>query len=523
MFTFEHKIERPMKTDQVWNYYSDVSLWAKWDPVVKSVEFDGPFEEGQSGVKQLRNGQPLPFTIERLEPGRQMVLASQRGPMNIRQTYSVSEHEMCWSVVIEGGTELQRNKMGEKITSHMPETMNRMLLMISPVMKNRKEALELFFDAWIPVQCTEEVPLMEAAGRVTACDLVSKVELPVCRVSAMDGIAVKSKNFEQELPDTSVWREGVDYVRADTGDDFPDDFDAVIMIEHVKLKENGAVELKYPLPMPVKPGSMTRPAGSTIKKGDLILKQGSRIRPTDLAALAMGDYALVPVVKKPVVAMIPTGSELIAPGRGPKRGENIDTNSFMVTAQLKELGADVITFPIIRDEREELAAVLEKALMQADLVVINGGSSKGSEDFNVHLLEEKGQVICHEVAAVPGRPVTLALVGHKPVVNVPGPTLAAYFVTDWCLRAMISRWLGVSGQRRRITGVLAEPLEKGGPVQILHRMNVVYEADGTALIYPIPMRGKNAAAQMTSNAQYVTELFEEPHEKGELLEVELLD
>lgn len=95
MFTFEHKIERPMKTDQVWNYYSDVSLWAKWDPVVKSVEFDGPFEEGQSGVKQLRNGQPLPFTIERLEPGRQMVLASQRGPMNIRQTYSVSEHEMC--------------------------------------------------------------------------------------------------------------------------------------------------------------------------------------------------------------------------------------------------------------------------------------------------------------------------------------------------------------------------------------------------------------------------------------------
>lgn len=286
------------------------------------------------------------------------------------------------------------------------------------------------------------------------------------------------------------------------------------MIEHVKLKENGAVELKYPLPMPVKPGSMTRPAGSTIKKGDLILKQGSRIRPTDLAALAMGDYALVPVVKKPVVAMIPTGSELIAPGRGPKRGENIDTNSFMVTAQLKELGADVITFPIIRDEREELAAVLEKALMQADLVVINGGSSKGSEDFNVHLLEEKGQVICHEVAAVPGRPVTLALVGHKPVVNVPGPTLAAYFVTDWCLRAMISRWLGVSGQRRRITGVLAEPLEKGGPVQILHRMNVVYEADGTALIYPIPMRGKNAAAADDLQCPVCDRAFEEHQRKG---------
>lgn len=390
-------------------------------------------------------------------------------------------------------------------------------------MKNRQEALEMLFQAWTPQPCTEEVPLMEAAGRVTACELVSKAELPVCRVSGMDGIAVKSKDFETAVPDTSCWRAGIDYVRADTGDDFPDEFDAVIMIEHVKLLENGSVELKLPLPMPVKPGSMTRPAGSTIKKGDLILKQGSRIRPTDLAALAMGDYAFVPVVKKPVVAMIPTGSELIVPGQGPKRGENIDTNSAMVTAQLKELGADVILFPIIRDERKELSQALEKALEQADLVVINGGSSKGSEDFNVHLLEERGKVICHEVAAVPGRPVTLALMDGKLVINVPGPTLAAYFVVDWCLGAVIDRWLGVTRKRHTVTGVLAEPLEKGGPVQILHRMNVVCEPDGTALIYPIPMRGKNAAMQMTSNAQYVTALFEEPHEKGELLEVELLD
>lgn len=391
-------------------------------------------------------------------------------------------------------------------------------------MKSRKEALELFFNAWSPERQEEEVPLEEAVGRVLARDVNSKVTLPVHRVSAMDGIAVKSKDFEQGIPDTSSWKPGIDYERADTGDDFPDCFDAVIMIEKVIIKEDGSVELKLPLPAPVKPGAMTRPAGSTIREGDPILKAGAVIRPTDLAALAMGNYALVPVVKQPVAAFIPTGSELVAPGRPVQRGENIDTNSYLVPAQLKAMGAQVISFPIIRDEKAKLEEVLSAALELADLVVINGGSSKGGEDFNVHLLKEKGTVICHEVAAVPGRPVSLALAGGKPVINVPGPTLAAYFVSDWCLRAIVNRWLGVSERRRRTAvGTLMEPLPKGGPVQILHRMNVTDGPNGEVQIYPIPMRGGNGAAQMASNAQYVTEQFEGAHEAGELLEVELLD
>lgn len=524
MFTYEHHLDRPMETEKVWKCYSDVTLWTKWDPVVKSVEFKGPFQAGQSGIKQLRNGQPLPFTIAELEEGKRMVLASERGSMKIRQEYGVSENQMVWKVSIEGGTDVQRNKMGEKITSHIPQTMNRLCLMVHPVMKSRKEALELFFDAWTPAREEEEVPLSEAVGRVLAKDLASKVTLPVYRVSGMDGIAVKSKDFEQGTPDTSGWKPGVDYERADTGDDFPDDFDAVIMIEKVTLKEDGTVELKTPLPGPVKPGAMTRPAGSTIQEGDLVLKKGSVIRPTDLAAAAMGNYASVPVVKRPVAALIPTGSELVSPGGEVKRGENIDTNSYMVTAQLKAMGADVITFPIIRDEKEKLEQALNEALKQADLVVINGGSSKGGEDFNVHLLKEKGTVICHEVAAVPGRPISLALIEGKPVINIPGPTLAAYFATDWCLRAIVDRFLGTAGRRRqKVTGMLMEPLEQGGPVQILHRMNVEFDSEGNAEIYPIPMRGSSGAAQMASNAQYVTELFEGAHEKGEMLTVELVD
>lgn len=523
MFTYEHHMDRPMDTERVWNCYSDVTLWTKWDPIVKSVEWEGPFEAGRSGVKQLRNGQPLPFTIAELEEGKYMVLTSERGPMKIRQEYHISENQMVWKVFIEGGTDNQRNRMGEKITSHIPETMNRLCLMVHPVMKNREEALQMFFEAWTPVRETEEVPLSEAVGRVLAEDLTSKVTLPLCRVSGMDGIAVKSKAFEQGIPDTADWKPGLDYERADTGDDFSDDFDAVIMIEKVELREDGGVELKPPFPGPIVSGAMTRPAGSIIKEGDPVLRKGSVIRPTDLAALAMGNYAAVPVVKRPTAALIPTGSELVAPGSKVKRGENIDTNSYMVTAQLKAMGADVVLFPIIRDEKEKLEEVLAQALEQADLVVINGGSSKGGEDFNVHLLKEKGTVICHEVAAVPGRPISLALIGGKPVINIPGPTLAAYFATDWCLGAIVSRWLGTAGPgRQKVTGTLMEPLEQGGPVQILHRINVEFDSEGNAKLYPIPMRGSSQAAQMASNAQYVTELFEEAHERGETLTVELI-
>lgn len=391
-------------------------------------------------------------------------------------------------------------------------------------MITKQEALEQFFQAWTPSPLIEEVSLKDAAGRVLAQDLYSRVTLPMYRVSAMDGIAVKSKAFEDGDPDTSSWKPGVDYERADTGDDFPDCYDAIIMIEKVKLMEDGSVKLELPLPFPVKPGTMTRPAGSMIREGDLLLKQGSWIRPTDLAALAVGNYPAVPVVKKPVVALIPTGSELIPPGERVKRGDNIDTNSAMVSAQLEAMGAETIVFPIVRDEKEKLKEALDQALKQADLVIINGGSSKGGEDFNVHLLKEQGRVICHQVAAVPGRPVSLALIQDKPVINVPGPTLAAYFVTDWCLGALVSRWLGsVRKERRKITGVLAAPMDKGGPVQILHRLNVVEREDGTAEIYPIPMRQSSTAALLSSDAQYVTGLFEPAHQAGEMLEVELVE
>lgn len=184
--------------------------------------------------------------------------------------------------------------MGEKIMDGFP---------------SREEALADFFAAWEPARSVEYVALDDAVGRVLACDLASTNTLPVVRASSFDGIAVKSAAFANGMPDTSSWKPGVDYVRADTGDDFPDAFDAVVMIEKAVVREDGSVT--FDDDVTVEPGSGVRPAGSTLRAGEPLMSAGSIIRPTDLAALAMGGTTMVPVRVKPRVAFIPTGSELV--------------------------------------------------------------------------------------------------------------------------------------------------------------------------------------------------------------------
>ena len=248
--------------------------------------------------------------------------------------------------------------MGEKIMHGFP---------------SREEALADFFAAWEPpAEATELVSLDEAVGRVTARDLMSANTLPVVRASACDGIAVRSAAFADGRPDTSAWELGRDYVRADTGDDFPDAYDAVIMIEKAAIQPDGSVVLDDDVQ--VGPGTNVRQAGDTIRAGAPLMKAGLPIRPTDLAALAMGGITLVPVRRKPRIAFIPTGSELVPAGIAPRRGQNVDTNSLMVKHMLIEYGAEPLIFPIVHDDEAALERAFAEALAVADRIgVMNKG------------------------------------------------------------------------------------------------------------------------------------------------------
>ncbi|MDR1184851.1 MAG: hypothetical protein LBK67_08650, partial [Coriobacteriales bacterium] len=309
----------------------------------------------------------------------------------------------------------------------------------------RQQVLEMIFAKWLPTKKTESVPLAKAGGRILARNYQALYNQPVVRASAMDGIAVKSSAFVNDIkPDTSKWRLGKEYVRADTGDDFPDDYDAVVPIEKVELLENGGFKLNLTicprahggaagLPPGVKvsdkncdegctgrhgcgkkpefappAGFNVRPAGSSIPQGEPLVQVGTCLTPLDLAALAVGGILEVEVYVRPKVAFIPTGSELVSLGTVPERGKTIDSNSVLVAAMLEEMGADALIMPIVRDDETALEEALEEALTTADVVLINAGSSKGGEDFNAHLLERRGELLCHWIAAAPGRPLAAA-------------------------------------------------------------------------------------------------------------------
>lgn len=389
---------------------------------------------------------------------------------------------------------------------------------------SKEEALARLFDRWAPKQEAEVIPLAEAAGRVLATDQFAGYDLPVIRASTMDGIAVRSERFADGTPDTSHWKQGVDYVRADTGDDFDDAFDAVIAIENVKLLENGGIRL--PEKINASKGFNVKPQGTDVRKGALLCGKGTVLTALDIAAIGMGGSAVVPVIRKPRVAFLPTGSELVPVGAPLQRGQNFDTNSLLVPQMLRDMGADPIAHAIVPDDPKRIASAFEELLPAADIVLVNAGTSKGQEDYCAKLLAERGEVLFHGVSAVPGRPMSMAIVEGKPVVNLSGPAFAAFYSMDWAVRAMVCRALGVSVPRRHaVQAILTQPLQIPPFFSVMSSVRLEQAEDGTYYATPLVLRGPNSAgtaAALTADAVYASKLGEKTHAAGETIEVELL-
>ncbi|MDD7388072.1 MAG: molybdopterin molybdotransferase MoeA [Lachnospiraceae bacterium] len=354
-------------------------------------------------------------------------------------------------------------------------------------MKNsvtRQEALSLMREHWTFSREQELVSLKDCLGRVTAEDIFSHNTLPVFRASCFDGVAVRSTDFQNGMPDTSAWVKGRDFVRADTGDDFPDAFDTVIAIEDVILEGEG---LRFADDFVFDSKEETvDPAGTIVRSGALLVPAHTRITPELMASLAMGGVTEIPVIRQMKVAFIPTGSELIPVGQKPERGQNVETNGLMLSGLLSQRGAQVICLPIVRDDVKELEAALDQALSMADMVLINGGSSRGEEDYNSHLLKRRSSFFRHGVRAVPGRPVAFSIIDEKPVINVPGPVAAAYLAEHWCLSALVCHYYGLPApQYPVVSAVLDQPVKKRPGFELIARVALRYTAEQGYIATPV--------------------------------------
>ncbi|MDR0817704.1 MAG: molybdopterin molybdotransferase MoeA [Clostridiales Family XIII bacterium] len=390
----------------------------------------------------------------------------------------------------------------------------------------RAEVLAKFFEAWRAPISTEVVDTQDACGRILAEDVFAKCDKPVVRGSRMDGVAVKSEAFAQGLPDASDWTPKEDWTRADTGDDFPDEYDAVIPIEDVIILPGGGLEFAPEIELPIAPGTNVAPKGSSIREGVGIGSKGTKLSPCDIAAIASGAVSRVRVYAKPRAAFIPTGSELIPLGAdlpGPARGQTVESNSLMARLMLEEMGALPSIYPIVRDDKAALGAALTEALAEADIVVFSAGTSKGEEDFSHALLAERGDLICHGVAAAPGRPLALAVIDGKPVINVAGPPVACFNGLDWCVRPIIASFFELpSPKHHTVRAKLAEPIRSGGPgFETIIRIELEETASGF-IAHPLTNRERPSTDALRTRGLYSSKVTPEPTGAGDTIEVEIL-
>ena len=298
----------------------------------------------------------------------------------------------------------------------------------------------------------EQVPLDQASGRVTAAPIWAKASSPHYDAAAMDGVAVRAgdtRGATETAPVRLKLGEQAEWV--DTGDAMPPGFDAVIMVEVVHEVDESAIEVQSP----VAPYQHVRPLGEDIVATELVLPENHRLRPVDLGACAAAGHAEVPVRRRPSVAVIPTGTELVPPGSRPKAGEIVEFNSLMLGAMIDEWGGDAVRRPPTPDDYDLLKASIREAVKDHDIVVVNAGSSAGSEDYTARLVEELGELLVHGTAVRPGHPVVLGVVDSKPVLGIPGYPVSAVLTCEIFVKPIIERKLGLRiPSRQRVTATM---------------------------------------------------------------------
>jgi putative molybdopterin biosynthesis protein len=298
----------------------------------------------------------------------------------------------------------------------------------------------------------EIIPTPQALGRVTAQPIYAKVSMPNYHASAMDGIAVKAeKTYGADEQHPVRLKLGEDYVVVDTGDPIPDGYDAVIMIEDIHQIDEETVEILEP----AAPWQHIRPIGEDVVVGEVIVPARYKLRPVDLGALLAGGNVTVPVMRKPRVAIIPTGTELSSPSEQVAEGEIIEFNGTVFAAYLQEWGAEPVYRGIVPDDYGLIKEAVQAAVREADIVLLNAGSSAGREDFTVHVVEELGEVLTHGVATRPGKPVVIGIVEGKPVIGLPGYPVSAYLNLEWFARLLVHHYYGLTEpQRPRIKATI---------------------------------------------------------------------
>ena len=315
----------------------------------------------------------------------------------------------------------------------------------------------------------ETVSLADALGRILGEDVRADVDVPAFDRSNVDGFAVQAADtfgaMEERARGIALTGEvlspgvapretvtGGHATMIATGGMLPRGADAVVMVEHTEVVDTRRIEVSRA----VAPGDNVSYSGTDIAKGETVLRKGTLLTSREIGVLAAVGLAHAEVFRRPQVAILSTGDEIVAPGQPLRAGAVYDSNAAIIGAAVEELGSVAIHLGIVRDDDDALARALARAL-QYDAVVLSGGTSKGAGDLSYRVVSRLGDpgIVAHGVALKPGKPVCLAVTAGKPVVILPGFPTSAVFTFHEFVAPVLRAYAGLPpAQRQTVSAVL---------------------------------------------------------------------
>ena len=301
----------------------------------------------------------------------------------------------------------------------------------------------VFGDALAARDGTETLALDDALDRVTARPVIARLSSPHYHACAMDGIAVVAARTRGARETAPLELAAEEAVVVDTGDPLPDGFDAVIPIELVEPRADGRVAIRAA----VAPFEHVRAIGEDVVATEVVVPAMRRLGAADLAACAAAGVAQVAVVRRPRVAVITTGDELVDVTTGaPEPGAILDSNAVLLRACVRSYGGEIVQSVRVPDDENAIAGAVREAIAVSDVVVVNAGSSAGRDDYTARVFARFGKVIVHGVAIRPGHPLVLAVARVEarsgrgvPLLGIPGYPVSAAICADLFLQPLLER------------------------------------------------------------------------------------
>lgn len=315
----------------------------------------------------------------------------------------------------------------------------------------------------------EYSPLQESLGRILSKDIFSDVDIPGFDRSSVDGYAVRSRDTigaGESIPSMlklsghipmGVEPEGFvnsgECYYVPTGGFLPKGADAMVMIEHCEELGNEVLVHRS-----VAPGENIVYKGEDFSTQKPAVKAGTRISSRVMGVLAACGVIEVPVSKKPIVAVISTGNEIVSADTLPPVGKIRDVNTYLCSGFISESGGEPRLLGIIPDNEESLSQAIDEAVSCSDLILISGGSSKGERDICADIIERKGKVLVHGIALSPGKPTIIGRINEKPIIGLPGHPASAYVILIALVKDLMHVMTGEEQRSIPVTGLLQSPV-----------------------------------------------------------------